>query len=40
MSEKPKKRSAFLAKLYNNDDDVDDMKVLLGNEIDEDIEVG
>lgn len=35
---KGKKRSAFVAKLYRDDDDLDEMKVLAGDEFDSDID--
>ena len=33
-----RKRSAFVAKLYRDEDDLDDLKVLAGGEIDSDLE--
>lgn len=33
-----RKRSAFVAKLYRDDDDLDDLKVLAGGDIDSDLD--
>jgi hypothetical protein len=36
--QKPQKRSAFMAKLYKDDNELDEIKVLLGNQVDSDID--